>query len=336
MTLLHALIRSVLSQVLSHVASYAGCAALFGVGQAMAFTPLSVLSMIGMAFVMSFNFMALHETVHRSAFKSRMWNDVFMHVSGFFTMRPVCSSHLLSPLPQNLPQFFFNIFLPHKVSCGIIHTYAPPYIHAPCTHTGTTLFLLPLGASQIYGQPGNGQRTDPFSTWHGCQHLAWLPPVRLRPAFLVRRGAWGRNVCCACLKLHMTNGCIYSIVVWSEPSIMVTLCMCLVWCVLLCRFILPVYSCVHVLACVHAHVCQACTFVSGFYTFRTSECAITLLHPFSFLHLLIQLKKGHTCTHNMHTCAFTCTTHPRTLTDYDDDEARRRRLPRALPHRWKG
>jgi len=90
-TLLHALIRSVLSQVLSHVASYAGCAALFGVGQAMAFTPLSVLSMIGMAFVMSFNFMALHETVHRSAFKSRMWNDVFMHVSGFFTMRPVCS-----------------------------------------------------------------------------------------------------------------------------------------------------------------------------------------------------------------------------------------------------
>jgi len=77
-------------QVLWHGASYAACAALFGAGQAMAFAPLSALSMIGMAFVMSFNFMALHETVHRSAFKSRMWNDVFMHVSGLLTMRPVC------------------------------------------------------------------------------------------------------------------------------------------------------------------------------------------------------------------------------------------------------
>jgi hypothetical protein len=66
------------------------CMCCFGAGQAMAFAPLSALSMIGMAFVMSFNFMALHETVHRSAFKSRMWNDVFMHVSGLLTMRPVC------------------------------------------------------------------------------------------------------------------------------------------------------------------------------------------------------------------------------------------------------
>jgi len=80
--------------VLCHGASYSACAALFGVGQAMDFAPLSALSMIGMAFVMSFNFMALHETVHRSAFKSRMWNDVFMHVSGFLTMRPVCMEEL--------------------------------------------------------------------------------------------------------------------------------------------------------------------------------------------------------------------------------------------------
>ena len=48
--------------------------------------------MVAMSFVMSFNFMALHETVHRSAFKSRLWNDIFMQIAGFLTLRPVIFS----------------------------------------------------------------------------------------------------------------------------------------------------------------------------------------------------------------------------------------------------
>jgi fatty acid desaturase len=75
-------------QVLWHAGCYAVCAAAFSVSQALMCAPLAVLSMLGMALVCSFNFMALHETVHRSAFKSRMWNDVVMHVAGFLTMRP--------------------------------------------------------------------------------------------------------------------------------------------------------------------------------------------------------------------------------------------------------
>ena len=46
--------------------------------------------MLSMAFVMAWNFMPLHECVHRSAFKSRVFNDIFMHVAGVLTLRPVC------------------------------------------------------------------------------------------------------------------------------------------------------------------------------------------------------------------------------------------------------
>jgi len=44
--------------------------------------------MVGMGFVASFNFMALHETIHRSAFKTRVFNDIGMQVAGFLTLRP--------------------------------------------------------------------------------------------------------------------------------------------------------------------------------------------------------------------------------------------------------
>ena len=65
------------------------CAAAFAASQAAQLLPAMALSMVAMAFVMAFNFMPLHETVHRSAFKSRLWNDVFMHVAGLLTLRPV-------------------------------------------------------------------------------------------------------------------------------------------------------------------------------------------------------------------------------------------------------
>ena len=75
-------------QVLWQAGCYAVCAAAFAASSAMHLVPLTALAMVSMAFVMSFNFMALHETVHRSAFKSRVWNDVFMHVAGLLTLRP--------------------------------------------------------------------------------------------------------------------------------------------------------------------------------------------------------------------------------------------------------
>ena len=76
-------------QILWQAGCYTVCAAAFAASQAAAFVPAMALSMVGMAFVMAFNFMALHETVHRSAFKSRIWNDVFMQVAGLLTLRPV-------------------------------------------------------------------------------------------------------------------------------------------------------------------------------------------------------------------------------------------------------
>ena len=179
-TMLHALIRGVRSQVLSHVASYAGCAALFGVGQAIAFMPLSVLSMIGMAFVMSFNFMALHETVHRSAFKSRMWNDVFMHVSGFFTMRPVCSSRLLSSFPRICRSSSETFSPPYMFSCGITHTHAPPYIrvHTQAQH----YFYYHWAHHKFTGNPEMDSELIPsaldmdVSTWPGyLLYVSGLP-----------------------------------------------------------------------------------------------------------------------------------------------------------------
>ncbi len=76
-------------QVLWHAGCYAVCAAAFAASQAAQLLPAMTLSMVAMAFVMAFNFMPLHETVHRSAFKTRLWNDVFMHVAGLLTLRPV-------------------------------------------------------------------------------------------------------------------------------------------------------------------------------------------------------------------------------------------------------
>jgi len=86
------------------------CAAAFAASQAAQLLPAMALSMVAMAFVMAFNFMPLHETVHRSAFKTRLWNDVFMHVAGLLTLRPVGCAPLparerASPplLPPSLP-----------------------------------------------------------------------------------------------------------------------------------------------------------------------------------------------------------------------------------------
>ena len=88
-------------QILWQACCYAVCAAAFAASQAAAFVPAMALSMVGMAFVMAFNFMALHETVHRSAFKSRIWNDVFMQVAGLLTLRPVsCALPCLLHAPR--------------------------------------------------------------------------------------------------------------------------------------------------------------------------------------------------------------------------------------------
>ena len=75
-------------QVLWHVGSYILFAVAFAGFSAMQVAPAAALAMVGMAAVMACNFMPLHECVHRSAFKSRFWNDVFMHVAGVLTMRP--------------------------------------------------------------------------------------------------------------------------------------------------------------------------------------------------------------------------------------------------------
>ena len=49
---------------------------------------LAMAGTLGMAFVASFFFMALHETVHRSAFRSRTLNNIVMHIAGFLCLRP--------------------------------------------------------------------------------------------------------------------------------------------------------------------------------------------------------------------------------------------------------
>jgi fatty acid desaturase len=77
-----------LLQVAWHAGCFAVGAAVSILGSYLNLWPLSWLGMFFMAFVTSFNFMALHETVHRSAFKSRWLNFFFMHVAGFLCLRP--------------------------------------------------------------------------------------------------------------------------------------------------------------------------------------------------------------------------------------------------------
>lgn len=66
------------TQVFFHLALFALAAAI----------PRSSLSMLGMAFVSSFLFNGLHETVHRSAFRSRFVNNAWAHIFGFLCLRP--------------------------------------------------------------------------------------------------------------------------------------------------------------------------------------------------------------------------------------------------------
>ena len=77
---------------LKQVAWHGGCwalgAAVSILGASLNMWPVSWLGMFFMSFVVSFNFMALHETVHRSAFKSRWLNYLVMHVAGFLCLRP--------------------------------------------------------------------------------------------------------------------------------------------------------------------------------------------------------------------------------------------------------
>mmetsp|Transcript_52199 Transcript_52199/g.77878 ORF Transcript_52199/g.77878 Transcript_52199/m.77878 type:complete len:443 (-) Transcript_52199:210-1538(-) len=53
-----------------------------------AFIPTQSLSLLGKAFVSSFFFNGLHEAVHRTAFKSKIVNDICAHIFGFLCMRP--------------------------------------------------------------------------------------------------------------------------------------------------------------------------------------------------------------------------------------------------------
>ena len=46
------------------------------------------LSLLALAFVSSFYFNGLHETIHRTAFRSNMLNDAFAHIFGFLCLRP--------------------------------------------------------------------------------------------------------------------------------------------------------------------------------------------------------------------------------------------------------
>ena len=66
-------------------ACYGLCASLFAAASPVA--PLALVARVSMAFVASFNFMPLHECVHRSAFTSRWLNDVVMHIAGFLCLR---------------------------------------------------------------------------------------------------------------------------------------------------------------------------------------------------------------------------------------------------------
>jgi len=77
-----------IKQSLWHVGCMSLCAAVTMIAQSLAIAPLWWAGMLGMAFVASFFFMPLHETVHRSAFKTRMLNDICMHIAGFVCLRP--------------------------------------------------------------------------------------------------------------------------------------------------------------------------------------------------------------------------------------------------------
>eukprot|EP00977_Amphora_coffeiformis_P018635 scaffold6615_cov172-Amphora_coffeaeformis.AAC.8 len=50
--------------------------------------PVPWLSLLAMAFVSSFFFAGLHECVHRTAFRSAIWNDIWAHVFGVLCLRP--------------------------------------------------------------------------------------------------------------------------------------------------------------------------------------------------------------------------------------------------------
>ena len=45
-------------------------------------------SLLDTAFASSFYFNGLHETIHRTAFRSKLLNDVFSHIFGFLCLRP--------------------------------------------------------------------------------------------------------------------------------------------------------------------------------------------------------------------------------------------------------
>uniref|UniRef100_A0A7S0EUJ2 Fatty acid desaturase domain-containing protein n=1 Tax=Hanusia phi TaxID=3032 RepID=A0A7S0EUJ2_9CRYP len=77
-----------LLQVAWHAACYAVCAGVTAAGDALGMASVKWVGIVSMAFVCSFIFMALHETVHRSAFRSRLLNDIFMHIAGFLCLRP--------------------------------------------------------------------------------------------------------------------------------------------------------------------------------------------------------------------------------------------------------
>jgi len=80
--------RQGLLQVAWHVACYAVCAGVTAAGDVLGMASLKLIGIVSMAFVCSFIFMALHETVHRSAFRSRLLNDCVMHIAGFLCLRP--------------------------------------------------------------------------------------------------------------------------------------------------------------------------------------------------------------------------------------------------------
>ena len=46
------------------------------------------ISLLATAFASSFYFNGLHETIHRTAFRSKLLNDVFSHIFGFLCLRP--------------------------------------------------------------------------------------------------------------------------------------------------------------------------------------------------------------------------------------------------------
>jgi fatty acid desaturase len=51
---------------------------------------MPLFSTVSVAFVSSFFFHGLHECVHRTAFASNTWNNLFAHAFGFLSFRPAC------------------------------------------------------------------------------------------------------------------------------------------------------------------------------------------------------------------------------------------------------